>query len=200
VNARAAGARAAGVLVAAALVSAASGCGSVYIGTEGSDPSTGPMRCDQPADQPSGMQVLLAQSVPTASAVPCLRSEVGDWVVTGFDVQDGQNRLELSHRYGDEDTVTIESAASCDLHGAREVSSQLDGVRRYDRELTEAGRYANETYYVYRGGCTWLHFSVSGAGASLRAAEVAGALGFVSRDDLDGQIRAATDDRLHLDP
>jgi hypothetical protein len=201
VTGRAAGTRAAAVLIAAALVPAVSGCGSVYIGSEESDPSTEPLRCDQPADQPSGMQVLLAQSVPAASAVPCLRAEAGDWVVSGLDIQDGRGRIELSHRYGDQDTATIELTAGCDVHGAREVTSQLDGVRRYDRERTEAGRYANETYYVYHGACTWLHFSLADIGrAELRAAEVAGALGFVSREHIDRQIRAASDDELHLDP
>jgi hypothetical protein len=199
-SARAARPRRLAVLVAAALASAAGGCGSVYIGTEGADPATHPMRCQQPSDEPSGMQILLAQSVPTAAAVPCLRSETGDWVMTKFEVSDGLGRIELSHRYGDEDTATIDLTASCEVHDAEEVTSQFGGMRKYGREQTFAGQYANETFYVYPGGCTWLRFRLSGSGAGLRSAEIDGALGFVSRDQLDRQIRDASDDHLHLDP
>jgi hypothetical protein len=191
--------RALAILAAAALASA-TGCGSVYIGTEGSDPATRPMLCDQPSDQPSGTQILLAQSVPTASAVPCLRSEAGDWVVTKVDVRDGLGRIELSHRYGDEDTATIDLTAGCDVSDAHEVASQFEGVRRYTRELTRAGRYASESYYVYPGACTWLRFHLSGDGARLRSAEISGALSFVSRDHIDRQIREASDGHLQLDP
>lgn len=193
-----AGPRAVAILVAAVLALAASGCGDVYIGPEGPESAT-EMLCEQPPDQPSGMQILLAQSVPTASAVPCLRSAPGDWLVTGLDVQDGRGRIEFTHSYGDEDTATIELTAGCDVRDARAVSSQFDGFRRYDRELTRAGRYANETYFVYPGACTELRFSLSGSGADLRSAEIADTLGFVSRDHLDRQIREASDGNLHLD-
>jgi len=45
-----------------------------------------------------------------------------------------------------------------------------------------------------------LRFDMAATGAELRGAEFAGALGFVAREELDRQIRAATDDRLTLDP
>jgi hypothetical protein len=199
-TASAAGPRILAVLVAVTLAAVVGGCGNVYIGTDGPDPATDPMRCRQPSDEPSGMQILLAQSVPTATAVPCLRAETGDWVMTKFEVSDGLGRIELSHRYGDEDTATIDLTASCDVRDAEEISSQFGGMRKYARELTDAGRYANETYYVYPGGCTWLRFRLSGSGAGLRSAEIGGALGFLSRDQLDRQIRDASDDHLHLDP
>jgi hypothetical protein len=188
------------ILAAAALAAASTGCGSVYVGTEGSDPATRPMLCDQPSDEPSGTHILLAQSVPTASAVPCLRSETGDWVMTNVEVRDGLGRIELSHRYGDEDTATLELTAECDVSDAHEVASQFEGVRRDTRELTRAGRYASESFYVYPGACTWLRFHLTGDGARLRSAEITGALSFVSRDHIDRQIREASDGHLHLDP
>jgi hypothetical protein len=45
-----------------------------------------------------------------------------------------------------------------------------------------------------------VRFDLVPTGADLRGAEFAGALAFVARAELDRQIRAATDDRLTLDP
>jgi hypothetical protein len=188
------------VAVAVAVAVGVSGCGTVYIGPEDADPATGPMRCAQSDKRPSGMQVLLAQAVPTASAVPCLRSDAGDWTVTSFHAEDGRARVEFSYRYGNDDTATVDLAVDCDVRAAQEVSSQFDGVREYNRTATRDGRYANEIHYVYPGACTSLRFDLSGRGANLRGAEIAGALGFVSREDLDQQIRTASDEHLHLDP
>ena len=182
------------------LTLAAGGCGGVYIGPDGPDPATRPLRCQQPADQPSGMHVLLAQSVPSASAVPCLTVDVTDWLVAVFEVGSGRALIEFTHRYGrDDDTATLELTAGCDVDDAREVSSRFDGVRRYDRPATRGGRYADEIYLVAPGACTALRFNLSGAAADLRGAEISGALGFVSRADLDRQIRAASDGHLRLD-
>ena len=53
--------------------------------------------------------------------------------------------------------------------------------------------------FTYDGGCTTVRADVSGAGADRRGADIVDALGFVSRADLDRQIRAASDGHLHLD-
>jgi len=183
-----------------ALLLAAGGCGNVYLGPDGPDPATRPLRCQQPPDEPSGMQVLLAQSVPTASAVPCLTGDVTDWLMTVFEVVNGKARIEFTHRYGrDDDTATLDFGPDCDVGAAREVSSRHDGMRRYDRPGDRTGRYTDRIYYVGPGGCTALRFNLSGAGADLRGAEITGVLGFVSRADLDRQIRKASDGHLHLD-
>jgi hypothetical protein len=187
----------AALLIAVAI--ATSGCGTVYIGADDPEPATDPMRCAQPVDRPSGMQVLLAQAVPTASSVPCLRSAPGDWTISEFHAEDGRARVEFSYRYGNDDTATIDLAADCDVRAAREVSSPFDGMRRYNRPATRQGRYADEIHYVYPGGCASLRFDLSGRGADLRGAEIAGALGFVARERLDRQIRSASDNRLRLD-
>jgi hypothetical protein len=146
------------------------------------------------------MQVLLAQSVPSASAVPCLTDDVPDWLVTVFDVGDGRARIEFTDMYGrDDDTAVVELAAECDVGDAREVTSRFDGIRRYDRQVDRANGYADRTWYVYPGACVALRFNLAGAGAVLRGGEIAGALGFVSRADIDRQVRAASDGHLRLD-
>ena len=130
---------------------------------------------------------------PTAAAVPCLTRDVPDWLVTVFEVVDGHARIDFADRYGrDEGSVSVAVRPDCDVPTARATESGSDGVRRYD----EPGR----TLFVYDGGCTTVRNGLTGARAGLRGAEIADALGFVTRADLDRQIRAASDDHLHLDP
>jgi len=184
----------------AAAALALGGCGNaVYVGTDEGDPAVDGFRCAQPTG-PSGMLVLIAQSVPAAQYVPCLRGEPGRWTMSQLEVRDGTATIAFGYQFGGPDTATIEMRPSCDMHAAKEVSSQHPGTRRYNRDLVRGGHYANEIYFVYEGACTVLRFDMAATGAELRGAEFAGALGFVAREELDRQIRAATDDRLTLDP
>ncbi len=187
------------VLTAAA--TAVSGCGSTYIAAEGSDPGATPMRCVQAPGRLSGMQVLMAQAVPGASLIPCLREEVDTWAVTMFDVGTGRVRILFQYQFGNDDqSATVEVAPQCDMRGAREVSSEHPGVRRYDRDVESDDRYANERYYTYPDACTSLRFNLIGKNADLRGAELASIFGFVSRATLDQRIGDVSDHRLHLDP
>jgi hypothetical protein len=170
------------------LLLATGGCGNVYLGPDGADPAARPLRCQQPPDQPSGMHVLLAQSVPGASAVPCLTRDVPDWLVTQFEVRDGKALISFTDRFGrDDDTVALEFAAGCDVGDATETPAGLDGVRRYERR----GRI----FLVGDGACTTVRYSLP----TERAGEISGALGFVTRAEIDRQIRTASDGHLHLD-
>jgi hypothetical protein len=175
-----------------ALLLATGGCGGIYVGPDGADPATRPLRCEQPPDRPSGMHVLLAQSVPTASAVPCLTRDLTDWLVTVFEARNGRTRIDFTDRYGrDDDSVVLELLPDCEIGDARETASGYGGVRRFDDE----GR----VLFVYEGACTTLRSTLSGAGADVRGAEIPDAVGFIARADLDRQIRSASDGHLHLD-
>jgi hypothetical protein len=192
-------------LAATATVFVVSGCGSngnISIGPNGAGPAIAWLRCEQPPGKPSGMQVLMAQSVPTASAVPCLRSSVDNWTLATFDVSNGRSMIKFAYQEGTSETVIVEMTPRCDMRGATEVSSEQSGMRRYDREVVVANRYSNERYYVYPDACTSVRFDLAGTGTlpALRGAEVTGALGFIGRDVLDREVRQVSDGHLHLDP
>jgi hypothetical protein len=188
-------------VAAVVLAVALGGCGSnLYIGPDGPDPAANPMLCTQPPGEVSGMQVLMAQSVPAASAVPCLHQRLDNWMVSTFDAARGGTTIEFSYRFGESETATIEVRPRCDMHGAKEVASEHAGAQRFDLEVQRGKLYADERYYTHPGVCTSLRFHLTGANASLRGAELGGVLGFVSRESLDRRIREATDHHLRLDP
>jgi hypothetical protein len=185
------------------LVVSMAGCGGgPTVGVGESQGVTSPLKCEHPADDPSGMLILMAQSVPEASAVPCLRRVPENWMLARFEVENGRSTLGFEYHFDDTEGATMVMAAQCDPRGATEVSSEQSGMRRYDRAVTRPGRYADERYYVYPGACTSLRFDLSGTGIlpGLRGAELAAELAFISRDKLAEEISEISHGRLRLDP
>jgi hypothetical protein len=74
------------VFVAVAAVVLAAGCSSAI-----GDPVR-VLPCTPSEDQLDKQMVLMAQSVPTASAVPCMRTTLDDWFLDDLDSWDGRTR------------------------------------------------------------------------------------------------------------
>jgi hypothetical protein len=62
-------------------------------------------------------QWLLAQSVPSASLVPCLRSLPAGWMVGNVTVNDGRSVIPLNHDRAGTGVLVIRLTAGCDLRG-----------------------------------------------------------------------------------
>jgi hypothetical protein len=179
---------------------ALAGCGSIYLGPAGPDPAVVPLRCVPPRGQVSDMLVLLAQALPDAPAVPCLRAIPLDWTMQVFEVHDGGARVRLAYVPQPDQSVTLGLTARCDLDGAAETPTDQPGMRRYDRPRRDGSHYAEERFYVTPEVCTAFRFDLRGTGAASLAAEIWTNLGFVTREVLDRQLREHTGGRLRLDP
>src|SRR5829696_1720248 len=83
---------------------------------------------------------LMAQSVPSASLIPCLQLVPVDWSVAEVAVNNGRSLLTLDHDRAGAAALVVRLTASCDPSGAAEVTSEQPGARRYlrvDRNSTE---------------------------------------------------------------
>lgn len=172
-------------------------------GCSGVDDQSALLRCDEPGRDVASGVLLMAQSVPTASMVPCLGAMPPDWQIGDFDARSGRGRFELHYLVvagGDRRGVKVELTRRCDRGGAREVVSDRRGMRRYDRVERDDGRLIDQRFYSYPGGCTTYRFDLRGIGAREQADEVADAVEFVSREEISRQIREVTNGRLELDP
>ena len=98
------------VLVAVAALVFAAGCSSAI-----GDPVR-ILPCTPSEDQLDKQMVLMAQSVPTASAVPCMRTTLDDWFLDDLDSWDGHTRIEFS-RLIDQVALTISLTRTCDRGG-----------------------------------------------------------------------------------
>jgi hypothetical protein len=157
------------------------------------------MPCTPSDDQLDERMVLMAQSVPTASAVPCMRAELADWFLDDLDSWDGRTRI-LFSRLIDEPALTIELTRACDRGGASETATDQPGTRRFDQRIRTGTSYRDRRFYLLPGACVTYEFELTGAGAAEAAGEISGAIGFVSRDQLAGQVRRYSGGRLRLDP
>jgi len=175
------------------------GCGNVYLATA-PDPALERLTCPRPDVKVSSTLVLLAQAVPTASALPCVRSAPARWRLDDFDARNG--RAHLSVTYGDEDDVNlvVDVVHRCRMDDATESTTDQPGMRRYDHLVHDANQYAMDRYYVYPDACTAFHFTSLGEDGYEFVGDIVKAFGFVRREALDRHVRESTDGRLKLDP
>ena len=181
------------VLVAVAAAVLAAGCG----------PSIGnPARilpCTPSEDRLDKQTVLMAQSVPTASAVPCMRAELDDWFLDDLDSGDGRTRIEFS-RLIDEFALRILLTRTCDRGAASETATDQPGTRRFDQRIRTGSSYRDRRFYLLPGACVAYEFQLTGTGAEGAAEDISRAIGFVRRDQLADQVLRYSGGRLQLDP
>ena len=181
------------VLVAVAAAVLAAGCSSAI--------ST-PLRvlpCTPSDDQLDKRMVLMAQSVPSASAVPCLRAELDNWFLDDVDSWDGRTNIEFS-RLIDQVALEIDLTPTCDRVGATETATDQPGTRRFDERIRTGSSYLDRRFYLLPGACMTYKFALTGTGTEAAAQEISGAIGLVSRDRLGDQVRRYSGGRLQLDP
>jgi tRNA A-37 threonylcarbamoyl transferase component Bud32/membrane-associated phospholipid phosphatase len=141
---------------------------------------------------------LMAQSVPSASLVPCLQVIPVDWSVAEVAVNNGRSVITLDHDRGGKAALVVRLTASCDrdLAGAKEVASEQRGARRYYR--TAPG--FSTRFYVFPGGCVTQRFRAAAPSAFRLSDTAASEFGFVTRVQLRQALSQRSHGRLELDP
>ena len=152
---------------------------------------------------PSNGVVLTAQSVPTASWVPCLNPLPPGWHFTDMNARNGSARFFLDSDRNDMDSpraIEVLLTESCDTSGASRVPSDREGMRRFERVTQVSPTYIGNRYYVFEGGCITVLFTLSGDDRAEPLAVATQIIGTVPRDDLRNLVREESDGRLELDP
>ena len=163
--------------------------------------TTEPPLCSTGDDRAANGVLLIAQSVPTSSWVPCLRTAVPlGWSFAELDARNGTARFELDSDRDGVGAIEVLLASSCDTGGATEIPSDRDGMRRLERVTEVGSRYVGERYYVFDGGCLTFAFRLGGDSPGEALALASQVVGAVPRDDLRAQVRAESSGRLSLDP
>ncbi len=171
-----------------------SGCGTVNFDSEA-------VACAQGDDgTPTNGVVLMAQSVPTASFVPCLEGMPVGWHFAALDAQSGSARFWLdSDRHGMH-AIEVRLTESCDTRGATQIPSERPDMQRLERVIKVHPQFIARRFYVFDGGCITVVFTLSGSDSSEALAVATQGLGAVKRDALRDLVREESDGRLELDP
>ena len=143
---------------------------------------------------------LEAQSVPSASLVPCFRALPAGWTFANVAVNDGHSEVAFDHDRAGVRAVVVRLTAACAPAGADEVPATEATVRRYQRDERLSGRITTIWYDRFPGGCVTTQMT---APTTLRAQlhrEAILALDFTTRQALAQVLETRSAGRLHLDP
>jgi hypothetical protein len=145
--------------------------------------------------------ILMAQSVPTATWVPCIRTSLPlGWHFRHLEATNGVSKFWLdSNRDGDR-AVEVRLTASCDTAGATPGPSDREGMLRLERVTRMSPTYVGERYYLFEGGCLTVAFALHGESPGEALALASQVVGVVTRSELQEQVREDSGGRLELDP
>jgi len=143
---------------------------------------------------------LQAQSVPSASVVPCLQPLPAGWTFGSANVRNGWSQFTLNHDRVGSRALIVRLTAGCDTSGAVQRSPNQPGTRRYERSPPDSSVRGSTWYIVFPGGCITAQFHPASNTHAGFADEATSALGFATRQRLDQTLDTRTNGRLHLDP
>ena len=145
-------------------------------------------------------QWLLAQSVPSASLVPCLRPLPAGWMVGNVTVNNGRSVIPLNHDRAGTGVLVIRLTAHCDPKGATQITSDQPQVRRYQRIDRQTPRFEATRFDRFQGGCVTAQAAVPAANQAEITSQLATILHYTSRQALQQTLDQRSDGRLRLDP
>ena len=142
------------------------------------------------------LMILIAQSQPEATQLPCIATLPAGWELDDIRVRHNSTRFRISADEAGAEAVVVdlEREGRCDLEGAEPVPSDEAGTRRFERPDRLAGGLQGTRYYEFPGGCVSYDYTFAADAPPALVFEADEALGFVPRADLV----AAVDDSAGL--
>ena len=151
--------------------------------------------------QAANAVILMAQSVPSAGWVPCIRAALPlGWNFHHLEASNGEARFWLDSDRDGTRAVEVRLTGSCSTAGATEIPSYREDMRRLERVERISPGYVGRRYYVFDGGCLTVLFRLGGDNPGEALALATQVVGVVSRADLQEQVHEESDGRLELDP
>jgi hypothetical protein len=145
----------------------------------------------EPTCGTDNLMILMAQSVPSATAVPCVATLPAGWRVGGIDVKRGRSTFWLDSDIAGDRAVEaiLLPGGTCPVSDATEVPSDELGMRRYERIEQLPPRLRSTRSYVFPGGCVTYRFSFDSQATSALLFDAESALAFQPRAALVDEVR-----------
>jgi hypothetical protein len=154
-----------------AAVTALTGCAAAS-----SDTAPG---CDDPL-----RLAIIAQSLPTATYVPCLRDLPEGWSSSGFDATQSGTSFLLDSDRSPERPVQVRLTPACRPGIASPSPPRAPGVLTYTRLTSVRPRFAGTVYDVFPGGCVSYAFDFALGSQIALMEQFEGAIGLYPRQQL----------------
>ncbi len=154
--------------------------GTIYLLTPDQDFEIFPPTC-----RAQTATVLMAQAVPTATAIPCIEALPAGLSFATAIAHNGEARFWLDSDRTGPRAVTVTLTGSCDTSSARPVPTDKAGTERFDSDAAaSSGGSGPDRFYRLPGGCVTLAYSPRARTDPDVTADADGALGFLPRNDL----------------
>jgi membrane-associated phospholipid phosphatase len=142
--------------------------------------------------------ITMAQTVPSATQIPCIASLPAGWEPDVVQVRTGHALFYLdSDRAGHRAVeVRLRPLDECDVSDAVEVPSDEVGMRRFERPERLPPNLAGTRLYLFDGGCVTYRFSFGGDTNASLTFEADSALAFQPRQTLVDDVAHRFDLRL----
>ena len=127
---------------------------------------------------------IVAQSVPGAAYLPCLRDLQPGWTATGFTPSQAGTSFLLDSDRSPGQPVTVRLSDSCRISGASPSPARAPGVLTYLRLESIRPRFAGHLYDVFPGGCVTYTFDFSHGSQIALTEEFEAAVGLYPRQQL----------------
>jgi tRNA A-37 threonylcarbamoyl transferase component Bud32/membrane-associated phospholipid phosphatase len=170
------------------------------LGIDYNEPVATPTRVGNLACTELEPQWLLAQSVPSASLVPCLRSLPAGWMVGNVTVNNGRSVLSLNHDRAGTGALVLRLTAHCDPQGAIQITSDQPQVRSYQRIDRQTPGFEATRFDLFPGGCVTAQATVPAANRAEITSQLTTIVGYTSRQTLQQALDQRSGGRLRLDP
>ncbi|MCZ2859215.1 hypothetical protein [Blastococcus sp. VKM Ac-2987] len=158
------------------------------------------LACRNDDDHPANGVVLMAQSVPSATWVPCLEVMPLGWDLAGLEATESSARFWLDSDRDGVHALEILLTPACDTTSATEIPSEREGMRRWERVTQVTPTYIGTRHYLFEGGCVSVLFRLSGENRAEPLGVATQAVGAVPREQVRAAVREQTDGELELDP
>lgn len=142
-----------------------------------------------PSCSTGGSHLIIAQSVPTASQVPCLDFLPTGWTVSQVSVNQDRSVITLDSDRAGSGAAVLRLDASCDVTDAISAPSEFPSAERFDHVERLAPGFRADRFYVFDGGCVSWSFDFDEDASATEAIAVGDALGLVSRKELNDGLR-----------
>ena len=136
--------------------------------------------------------LLMAQSVRSASHIPCLTTIPAGWSFEHLDPRQDRARIVFDSDRGGKGALTVTLQATCDTTGAKRIPSDEPGTRRFERVRALTPDYSGLRIYEFPGGCVVYDFDLETDRASVLLNEASLMLSFVTRESLREQMSELT--------
>ena len=146
-----------------------------------------------PTCRTNNLMVLMAQTVPSATVVPCIATVPAGWDLGDVEVERGRGRFTLDSDAVGSDAVevTLLPRSRCNVQGATEVPTDEVGLQRFERVRQLPPELRSTRYYLFPGGCVRYEFAFDGRNTASLIFEADSALDFLPREHL---VRAVQDE------